>query len=54
MNNGVTLQASWRNVSVERTSPGGAAFGAGVATPALGTDVGQDLNIFAFRTQYAF
>ncbi|MBP7648406.1 MAG: porin [Phenylobacterium sp.] len=54
VNNGVTLQASWRNVSVERTSPGGAAFGAGVATPALGTDVGQDLNIFAFRTQYAF
>ncbi len=54
VNNGVTLQASWRNVSVDRTSPGGSAFGAGAATPALGTQVGQDLNIFAFRTQYAF
>lgn len=54
VNNGVTLQASWRNVSVDRTSPGGTAFGAGAATPALGTQVGQDLNIFAFRTQYAF
>ena len=54
VNNGVTLQAAWRNVSVDRTSPGGTAFGAGAATPALGTQVGQDLNIFAFRTQYAF
>ncbi|WP_310542223.1 porin [Phenylobacterium sp.] len=54
VNNGVTLQAAWRNVSVDRTSPGGTAFGAGAATPALGTKVGQDLNIFAFRTQYAF
>lgn len=54
VNNGVTLQAAWRNVSVDRTSPGGTAFGAGVATPVLGTQVGQDLNIYSFRTQYAF
>lgn len=54
VNNGVTLQTAWRNVSVDRTSPGGTAFGAGVATPALGTQVGQDLNIYSIRTQYAF
>ena len=54
VNNGVTLQAAYRNVSVDRTSPGGSAFGAGAATPGLGVDVGQDLNIYSFRTQYAF
>lgn len=53
LNNAVTLQAAYRNVQVDRTSPGGTAFGAG-ATPALNTPVGQDLNIWSFRTQYAF
>lgn len=53
VNNGVTLEAAYRNVSVDRRSPGGTAFGAGV-TPALNTQVGQDLEIFSFRTQYAF
>lgn len=53
LNNTVTLQAAYRNVQVDRTSPGGTAFGAG-ETPALNTQVGQDLNIWSFRTQYAF
>lgn len=53
VNNGVTLQAAYRNVSVDRRSPGGTAFGAG-STPALNAQVGQDLQIFSFRTQYAF
>lgn len=53
VNNGVTLQAAYRSVSVDRRSPGGAAFLAG-ATPAVDTQVGQDLEIFSFRTQYAF
>lgn len=53
VNNGVTLQAAYRNVSVDRTSPGGTAYVAG-STPALGVQVGQDLQIFSFRTQYAF
>lgn len=53
VNNGVTLQAAYRNVSVDRLSPGGTAFVAG-STPALNTQVGQDLEIFSFRTQYAF
>lgn len=54
LNNAVMLQAGYRNVSVDRTSPGGTAFGAGVATPALGVQVGQDFDIYSFRTQYAF
>lgn len=53
VNNGVTLQAVYRNVQVDRLSPGGTAFIAG-STPALNAQVGQDLDIFAFRTQYAF
>lgn len=55
LNPGVAMQFTWRNVSVDRTSPGGTAFGAGAfATPVLGTEVGQDLNIYSVRTQYAF
>ncbi|ATQ41672.1 OprO/OprP family phosphate-selective porin [Caulobacter mirabilis] len=54
LNNAVTLQAAYRNVSVDRLSPGGSAFGTIAATPALGAQVGQDLNIYSFRTQYAF
>lgn len=55
VNPGLTMQFAYRNVQVDRTSPGGTAFGAGAfATPALGTEVGQDLNIYSVRTQYAF
>jgi len=53
VNNGVTLQAAYRDVSIDRLSPGGTAFVAG-STPALNKQVGQDLQIFSFRTQYAF
>ncbi len=55
LNPGMAMQFTWRNLQVDRTSPGGTAFGAGAfATPALGTEVGQDLNIYSLRTQYAF
>ncbi len=55
LNPGVTVQFAWRDISVDRTSPGGTVFGgAAPATPALGVQVGQDLNIYSFRTQYAF
>lgn len=53
-NTNVLISATYRNVSVDRTSPGGTAFGAGAATPTIGTEVGQDLNIYSLRTQYAF
>ncbi len=53
LNNVVTLEAAYRNVSVDRLSPGGTAFIAG-STPAAGVQVGQDLNIWSLRTQYSF
>ncbi len=54
-NNNVMFSAAYRNVSVDRTSPGGTAFGGAFpATPPIGAQVGQDLNIYSLRTQYAF
>ena len=49
----IKLMAAFQDVSVDRLSPGGAAFGAG-ATPPAGAQVGQDLQIWSLRTQYAF
>ena len=54
LNNAIRFQAAFQNVEVDRLSPGGTAFGAGVATPAAGAQVGQDLQIWSLRTQYAF
>ena len=54
LNRVLRFQAAWQNVQVDRLSPGGAAFGAGVATPAAGAQVGQEFNIYSLRTQYAF
>lgn len=52
------FQAAYQSVSVDRLSPGGAAFSPAGApagsTPPAGAQVGQDLNIFSLRTQYAF
>jgi len=53
LNTTVSVQAAYRAVSVDRLSPGGSAFVAG-STPASGTQVGQDLQIWSLRTQYAF
>lgn len=53
LNNVVSVSAAYRNVEVRRLSPGGNTFVAG-STPAAGTQVGQDLDIWSLRTQYAF
>jgi len=53
LNNAVSVAAAYRNVEIRRLSPGGTAFVAG-STPAAGVEVGQDLNIWSLRTQYAF
>lgn len=53
LNNAVSVNATYRNVEVQRLSPGGAAFVAG-STPPAGAEVGQDLDIWSLRTQYAF
>lgn len=53
-NNNVRFLADYQRVEVNRLSPGGTAFGAGALTPPAGAQIGQDLNIWSFRTQYAF
>jgi phosphate-selective porin OprO/OprP len=53
-NSVVRFQADYQHVDVNRLSPGGTAFGSGTATPPAGAQVGQELNIWSFRTQYAF
>ncbi len=53
LNNVVTVSGAYRNVEVRRLSPGGTAFVAG-STPVAGAQVGQDLDIWSLRTQYAF
>jgi phosphate-selective porin OprO/OprP len=49
----VRFQADFQDVSVDRLSPGGTAFGAGAAPPA-GAQVGQDFQVYSIRSQYAF
>lgn len=53
-NNAVRFMANFQDVEVVRLSPGGTAFGAGVLTPPAGVNVGQKLQTWSFRTQYAF
>ncbi len=53
LNSVVSLSAAYRNVEVNRLSPGGTAFGA-TSTPPAGAQVGQDLDIWSVRTQYVF
>lgn len=53
-NSNVRFLADYQRVEVDRLSPGGTAFGAGALTPPAGAQIGQDLNVWSFRTQYAF
>jgi len=53
-NAAVRFQANYQDIDVTRLSPGGTAFGAGALTPPAGAQIGQDLHIWSFRTQYAF
>jgi len=53
-NNNVRLMANFQDVEVVRLSPGGTVFGAGALTPAAGVNVGQKLQTWSLRTQYAF
>ena len=45
-------------IDVDRLNPAGPGnatpFGAGVATPPVGVEIGQDLDVFALRTQFSF
>lgn len=54
VNNVLRFQAAFQDVSVDRLSPGGTAFGTGALTPPAGAQIGQDFQIYSLRTQYAF
>jgi len=49
---------NWLHVDVDRLNPAGPGnttpFGAAPATPPLGVQIGQDLDVFAARAQFAF
>jgi phosphate-selective porin OprO/OprP len=49
---------NWLHVDVDRLNPAGPGnltpFGPAPGTPPLGVQIGQDLDIFGLRTQYAF
>lgn len=53
-NNAVRFQANFQNVEVDRISLGGTEFGAGALTPPAGAQIGQTLQVWSLRTQYAF
>jgi phosphate-selective porin OprO/OprP len=58
VNNNVKVMLNWLHVDVDRLNPAGPGnltpFGAAPGTPPLGVQIGQDLDIFGLRTQYAF
>jgi len=49
---------NYLRVDVDRLNPAGPGnltpFGPAPATPPLGVQIGQDLDIFALRSQYSF
>lgn len=53
-NGAVRLSATFQDVQVDRLSSGGTAFGPGALTPPAGAQIGQDMQIWTLRTQYAF
>ena len=58
INTNVKLMLNWLHIDVERLNPAGAGnllpFGPTPATPPLGVQIGQDLDIYGLRTQYSF
>ena len=58
MNSNVKLMLNWLHVDVDRLNPAGTGnllpFGPTPATPPLGVQIGQHLDIYGLRTQYSF
>lgn len=58
INTNVKVMLNWLHVDVDRLNPAGAGnllpFGPTPATPPLGAQIGQDLDIYGLRTQYSF
>ncbi len=58
LNPNIKVLFNYLMIDVDRLNPAGPGnatpFGAGVATPPVGAEVGQDLDVFALRTQFSF
>lgn len=58
LNTNIKLMLNYLHVDVDRLNPAGPGnptpFGASPATPPLGVQVGQDLDIYALRSQFSF
>lgn len=58
VNTNVKFMLNWLHVDVDRLNPAGpgnlAPFGAGAATPPLGAEIGQSLDVYALRSQFSF
>lgn len=58
LNSNVRLMLNWLHVDVDRLNPAGPGnptpFGAGPATPPLGAQIGQQYDVYAVRSQFAF
>jgi phosphate-selective porin OprO and OprP len=58
LNPNIKVLLNYLMIDVDRLNPAGPGnatpFGAGVATPPIGVDVGQDLDVYALRTQFSF
>jgi phosphate-selective porin OprO/OprP len=58
INANVKVMLNWLHVDVDRLNPAGVGnllpFGPAPATPPLGVQIGQDLDIYGLRTQYSF
>jgi phosphate-selective porin OprO/OprP len=58
LNTNVKVMLNWLHVGVDRLNPAGVGnltpFGPAPATPPIGVQIGQDLDIYGLRTQYSF
>ncbi|HEU4781331.1 MAG TPA: porin [Steroidobacteraceae bacterium] len=58
MNPNVKMMLDYMMIDMDRLNPAGpgnsAPFGASPATPPIGVQIGQDLDVIALRTQYSF
>jgi phosphate-selective porin OprO/OprP len=58
LNGNVKLMIDWLHVDVDRLNPASPGnltpFGATPATPPLGAEIGQSLNVYALRSQFSF
>ena len=57
-NSNLKFMANYLRIDVDRLNPAGPGnltpFGPAPSTPPIGVQIGQDLNVFALRSQFTF